>query len=325
MSVSIGLSPDQNDSAEKSKQKGTVVYDIRERVKEKVASGTTSQDGTASQKGADISISSVEESITTVFHDIYQKIVPTSDPSQPPKESEISTFMEDVVQSITDFVMSKGGQESLATIGEKVLNALVDFTSFQVAEATGGTTRRLGRVKAAKVVGEDNKDFLKKHRMNSNTSPKEIVYHQSTGIWRYEGEYDGKKVVVEGQGYSGAGEGLNNPDMEGVENVGPIPRGVWRIEGGYRDVVLKPAWIDKNGTKHPAKILYKAFRLVNVSLENPNNDKSKNPNHKGRIITTFLIHGQGKNSWGHASQGCIIMPPERINQLKDGDIIRVVR
>ncbi len=30
--------------------------------------------------------------------------------------------------------------------------------------------------------------------------------------------------------YSGHGAGLNNPDMEQVHNVGPIPAGMWRLD-----------------------------------------------------------------------------------------------
>lgn len=35
--------------------------------------------------------------------------------------------------------------------------------------------------------------------------------------------------VVEFTAYSGHGNGLNNPDMEDIVGVGPIPRGEWEV------------------------------------------------------------------------------------------------
>lgn len=48
------------------------------------------------------------------------------------------------------------------------------------------------------------------------------IYHQSSGRLYYNGSY------VEG-GYSGQGSGENNPGMQNMANVGPIPRGEYRI------------------------------------------------------------------------------------------------
>jgi len=41
------------------------------------------------------------------------------------------------------------------------------------------------------------------------------------------------KVYYVGVGYSGArsGAGYNNPEMNGERQVGPIPRGLWQMEG----------------------------------------------------------------------------------------------
>lgn len=78
-------------------------------------------------------------------------------------------------------------------------------------------------------------------------------------------------------GYAGAGAGKNNPDQQGVVQVGPIPRGVWRMtrvkNGGHTGpftIVLEP----EPGT-----------------------------NTLGR--SAFRIHGD--NSTHDASQGCIIL------------------
>jgi len=50
------------------------------------------------------------------------------------------------------------------------------------------------------------------------------TYPQKTG----ELQQDGQHVAM---GYSGAGEGKNNPDLQSVRNLGPIPQGDWTILG----------------------------------------------------------------------------------------------
>ena len=50
----------------------------------------------------------------------------------------------------------------------------------------------------------------------------EWEYCQSSGIM----SHNGKPI---GTGYSGHGPGLNNPGMQGVGNIGLIPRGVYKI------------------------------------------------------------------------------------------------
>jgi len=50
------------------------------------------------------------------------------------------------------------------------------------------------------------------------------TYSQKTG----ELQQDGKPAA---SGYSGAGSGKNNPEMETVPNVGRIPHGDWTIVG----------------------------------------------------------------------------------------------
>src|SRR5687767_7547919 len=65
--------------------------------------------------------------------------------------------------------------------------------------------------------------------------------------WRYRQKHgalsrvdrDGTEVVV-GHGYSGRNEGLNNPDMQDVPNVGPIPRGRWTIGAPYDSERIGP-------------------------------------------------------------------------------------
>ena len=97
-------------------------------------------------------------------------------------------------------------------------------------------------------------------------------YSQSSGQMKLNGE-------LKGTGYSGRGEGRNNPAKEAVANVGPIPRGAWTMGAAY----------DDNNGKGPTVI--------------PLTPSGHNAH--GR--TGFLIHGD--NATHDASTGCIILGP----------------
>jgi hypothetical protein len=56
----------------------------------------------------------------------------------------------------------------------------------------------------------------------AQASEKELVYVQKTGKLTL----DGKEVST---GYSGKGDGKNNPAKEKEKNIGPIPAGLWKI------------------------------------------------------------------------------------------------
>lgn len=100
------------------------------------------------------------------------------------------------------------------------------------------------------------------------------TYAQKTG----ELQRDGKAVA---SGYSGAGEGKNNPEMQSVRNVGPIPQGDWTITG-------PPV----NTAEHGPYVLRLTPQLGTEAF--------------GR--DGFLMHGDSKNAPGTASHGCVIMP-----------------
>ncbi len=100
---------------------------------------------------------------------------------------------------------------------------------------------------------------------------KEFVYSQKTGKLTL----DGKEV---GKGYSGHGEGKDNPDKEAVKNVGPILAGLWKIGEVF-----------KHDTKGPI-----VMRLT------PDG-------HAAHGRTGFLIHGDNPKMNGTASEGCIIL------------------
>lgn len=100
------------------------------------------------------------------------------------------------------------------------------------------------------------------------------TYSQTRGILSHDGK-------LEGTGYSGNGAGLDNPAMEAVADVGPIPRGLWHID----------RWDDQHGEKGPV-----------VGVLSP-------VGHDAHGRSEFLIHGDNAAANHSASHGCIILGP----------------
>lgn len=105
---------------------------------------------------------------------------------------------------------------------------------------------------------------------------------------------DGQLVST---GYSGKGRGKNNPALQGVRGVGPIPRGRWRIAELYDSQRVGPY----------------ALKLFAV-------DGVLDDTHAGTGRGAFRIHGDSRVRPGDASNGCIILP-RNIRELiwKSGD------
>ncbi len=99
-------------------------------------------------------------------------------------------------------------------------------------------------------------------------------YEQSTGRISRDGE-------LLATGYSGTGEGRNNPTMEAVPNVGPIPCGLYRIGAPYQGQHTGPYTLNLDPIGHDAR---------------------------GR--TAFRIHGDDAEH--DASRGCIILSPRSL-------------
>lgn len=98
------------------------------------------------------------------------------------------------------------------------------------------------------------------------------TYNQRIGQLHHNGN-------LIGEGYAGTGPGRNNPDMQDVPRVGPIPRGVYTIGPAYKHPKLGP--ICMNLDPHPDNEMH------------------------GR--DAFRMHGNNKIN--DASLGCIIMGP----------------
>lgn len=98
------------------------------------------------------------------------------------------------------------------------------------------------------------------------------VYEQVTGRLLQNGQ----RIAI---GYAGIGDGKNNPDMQDVQGVGPLPKGVYEI-GSPRDTPT-----------HGPYVL-------------PLTPDDANEMH-GR--SSFLIHGDSIRNPGFASHGCIVV------------------
>jgi hypothetical protein len=114
------------------------------------------------------------------------------------------------------------------------------------------------------------------------------IYRQSTGelFCRMKNETASLEADhLVGRGYSGSGKGKNNPDMQSVKNVGPVPRGLWRMQ----------LITDANGKA----IDYESKRAPVIRLI-----PDTSTNLYGR--SGLLIHGDAIAAPGTASHGCII-------------------
>lgn len=112
-----------------------------------------------------------------------------------------------------------------------------------------------------------------------------LIWGQSLGELVKDGEFWGK-------GYSGHGQGVNNPCWERVHDIGPIPKGVYSIGKPYDSARTGP------------------FTLPLIAEDI---DKCFGG-------SDFRIHGDSKTAPGTASHGCIILPRavrERINAEND--------
>lgn len=109
-------------------------------------------------------------------------------------------------------------------------------------------------------------------------------YHQASGAL----EHDGESVA---HGYSGKGDGKNNPALESVHNVGPIPRGKY--------LICAP---------HDTRDRGPYVLALDPDPENEMHGRS-----------SFLMHGDSKTSPGEASEGCIIMPRSVREQVWESD------
>jgi hypothetical protein len=124
-----------------------------------------------------------------------------------------------------------------------------------------------------------------------------LTYSQSTGRWERSG-------VLIGVGYAGAGAGKNNPELEGVRDVGPIPRGIYSF-GEPQD------------TEEHGKF---AMRL------HPDDATRQRIIELDRGPDTFWLHGDSIEHPGLASKGCpVASRPTRVRVWESKERVEVIR
>ncbi len=119
-------------------------------------------------------------------------------------------------------------------------------------------------------------------------------YSQATGHLLCKDEAG--NVVVDVNGYAGYGPGKNNPAMQDVEDVGPIPVGTYDMLPGYNGPLGRPQ----------IPLRRRGGRSGGFP---PNRD----PN-------SFLIHAESDAHKGQASRGCVVVknPKDREHILDCG-------
>jgi hypothetical protein len=117
------------------------------------------------------------------------------------------------------------------------------------------------------------------------------IYKQSTGQLY-------KNSALIGTGYAGRDNGKNNPAMQGIKGVGPIPCGLYVIDRAEDRADTGP---------------------LSIKL---------NPDSANEMFgrSSFFIHGDSKENPGEASHGCLIQSREIRKKIlfSDDKILNVV-
>lgn len=131
-----------------------------------------------------------------------------------------------------------------------------------------------------------------------------LTYGQRTGqLWRN----DGILRSLLGLCYSGNGFGLNNPALQNMRNVGPIPVGHYTLKA-LTAAEIKAA-IDAGKGKGPS-----AFYLI------PDAETKLKMFGRG----DFMIHWDTHDRTFRASEGCIVpLLAETFSRIHDGDMVEV--
>jgi RHS repeat-associated protein len=107
-------------------------------------------------------------------------------------------------------------------------------------------------------------------------------------------------AYLDATGYSGRGEGRNNPALQGVVNTGPTPRGDWRIEAP-EDRPKSTGLVSRPLTPLPGNTVF---------------DTLRDPD-------SFVIHGADPNRPENSSRGCPVLGRQVRESLRTGEIFRV--
>jgi hypothetical protein len=119
-------------------------------------------------------------------------------------------------------------------------------------------------------------------------------------MWKWDqsaGELsrDGKFIS---SGYAGKNKGVNNPALQGVAGIGPLPAGRWSM-------------VEMRNSDHTGPMTI----VLHAQDATPNDDR-----HDATGRGAFRIHGDNVKGDRSASKGCIILPrPIRLKMWNSGD------
>ena len=120
------------------------------------------------------------------------------------------------------------------------------------------------------------------------------IYDSYTGRLQCYTNVNGTyKKTVDAYGYSGRGEGKNNPRLQDVRDVGPIPEGFWTMKSVQQTPTQVSIWLEP----------YPGSPVFNFD----------------RDPMSFLIHGDYKDpkKKGKASKGCPIFDKEYRDKIAE--------
>jgi len=178
-----------------------------------------------------------------------------------------------------------------------------NFSAFDPCEAAGDGTAR--NTFETAYLTQENQAFASTgnnvaQQQNQNSTPAHFDYSISTGeLWKVDAS--GNATFVS-SGYSGKGNGLNNPydqDIQGEKgkaDAGPIPAGNYTIGKMF----------DNTGKTGPGSMRLKP------DAGNEMNGRSG-----------FLIHGDNRKHDFSASEGCIILSQSARNAISSSGITRL--
>lgn len=125
-------------------------------------------------------------------------------------------------------------------------------------------------------------------------------YNSRTGV--LTGEKLGARAA---SGYSGYGRGYNNPEAESEENVGPIPRGLYRVTAVYK------SHEDRLAAGYKKDL---GSFVVHLAAHGSSDTF-------GRDL--FRVHHDNDKGDRSGSRGCIVMPQWAREKFEVGDYICV--
>jgi hypothetical protein len=136
---------------------------------------------------------------------------------------------------------------------------------------------------------------------------------QTWTYWTDSGELYAQSGNLFGTCYSGNGAGLNNPAMESVHKIGPLPAGYYQFGKFFDDLPPTPP----DGLDHKGPHV---CHLISVETDGKGGWKPCDPPYNRLGL---MEHGDNKFADHSASEGCLIAARFIREATKTGDLLHV--